>query len=234
MAKKDWNPESTKVLVLGLGLEDWEDPEDSIGHRDIILHNFFKKQGVPDANNVHFGNENGDRDSLLEFLPDFLSDSDENTFFIFYYAGHGDLVEDDDSDMYFCHPDEENCDSLTFSELIEVIEEYFNGNNVLFLADCCFSGVIADYVREEDTDYNYAALTSALSDKTSTGAWTFTDCVLEGLRGKALLDKDENNLISLEEIAKYVKYKMAKEENQKADFGYTEEFDTEMALAVAK
>ena len=59
--KKDWNPKNTKVLVLGLGLSEWDDPEDEIGHRDLVLHEFFKECGVPNKNNIHI------RDDAVDF-----------------------------------------------------------------------------------------------------------------------------------------------------------------------
>lgn len=235
MPTRDWNPKNTKVVILGLGLNDWDDPDDPIGHRDLVLHKFFKKAGVPDKNNVHIRDAKGDYDSIWNFLPDFLADSDEDTFFIFYYAGHGDLVEDSewDYDLYFCHPDE-NKDSFTLGDLMTAIEENFNGYNVLMLADCCYSGNIARLAAEYETDFYLAGLTSALSTILSTGSWTFTDCVLEALNGKAHIDKDDSGTISIKELAAYVKKQMRDVEEQKSDFGYGPEFDVEMCLAVVK
>ncbi len=233
MPQRDWDPQNTKVLILGLGLSDWEDPDDPIGHRDLVLHNFFKKAGVPPKNNVHLRDAKGDYDSLWNFLPDFLADSDENTLFIFYYAGHGDLVEDSewDYDLYFCHPEK---DSFTLGDLITAIEENFNGYDILMMADCCYSGNIARLADTYESEYNYAGLTSALSTILSTGSWTFTDCVLQALNGKASLDKDDSGTISVNELASYVKKQMRDVEEQKSDFGCGPNFDPEMSLAVAK
>jgi Caspase domain len=233
MAKKDWNPNNTKVLILGLGLSDWDDPEDPVGHRDAVLHTFFKKAGIPDAQNVHFRDDEGDRDSLLAFLPDFLADSDEDTLFIFHYSGHGDVVADTslEYDLYFCHPES---DSLTLQDLYESIEDNFNGYHVLLMADCCHSGNIARFAATIDSEYYYAGLASALAENTSTGAWTFTDCILEAFRGNAMLDTDENNTISLRELAQYAKQEMREQESQKSDFGHSCDFDIGLRLAIVK
>ncbi|TAE15030.1 MAG: hypothetical protein EAZ95_09155 [Bacteroidetes bacterium] len=235
MAKRDWKPRNTKVFILGLGLEDWDDPNDPIGHRDAVLHKFFRKSGVPGEQNIHIGNEGGDRDSILEFLPDFLADSDEDTFFIFYYAGHGEGVEESeyDYDLYFCHPDED-LDSFTLADLVETIEGNFNGYNVLMIADCCQSGNIARFAETAETEFYYAGLTSALATESSTGAWTFTDCLLEALYGKSHLDRDDDGTISLAELAKYAKEQMREIENQKSDFGHGENFDPDVRLAVIR
>ena len=208
--KKDWNPKNTKVLVLGLGLSEWDDPEDEIGHRDLVLHEFFKECGVPNKNNIHIRDDAGDSESLIDFLPDFLADSDEDTLFIFYYSGHGDLIED----------------------LVDAIEENFEGYDILLMADCCYSGNISRFAETVESEYNYAALASSLCTKSSTGEWTFTDCILEALKGEAQIDFDENGTISLQELADYVKEQMKEIEEQKSDFGYSEEFDVEMRLAI--
>lgn len=233
MAKIDWNPKNTKIINLGLGLSDWEDPDDPIGHRDTVLHKFFKKSGVPDKNNLHLRDEKGDYDQLMEILPDFIADSNEDSFLIFYYAGHGGLVEDSelDYDLEFCHPSE---NSFTFADLIDIIENNFEGWNVLFMIDCCYSGNIARFASESDSDYNYAGLTSSMSSETSTGAWTFTDCVLAALNGKAKIDADKDGDISLKELAAYIKSQMKEVDNQKSDFGFSENFDPEMRLAILK
>ena len=229
--KKDWNPKNTKVLILGLGLSEWDDPEDEIGHRDLVLHEFFKECGVPNKNNIHIRDDAGDSESLIDFLPDFLADSDEDTLFIFYYSGHGDLIEESelDYDLCFCHPTEE---SFTLSDLVDAIEENFEGYDILLMADCCYSGNISRFAETVESEYNYAALASSLCTKSSTGEWTFTDCILEALKGEAQIDFDENGTISLQELADYVKEQMKEIEEQKSDFGYSEEFDVEMRLAI--
>jgi len=235
MEKRDWKPKNTKVIVLGLGLEDWDNPDDAIGHRDEVLHKFFKKCGVPAKNNIHIRNEKGDYDSMVAFLPDFLAESDEETLFIFYYAGHGDVVADSEQeyDLQFCHPSED-AESLTLTDLIEAIEENFEGTNVLLMADCCCSGNIARFAATTESEYAYAGLTSSLASKSSTGNWTFTDCILEALQGINHIDADENGTISLQELADYVKVQMKEVENQKADFGFGEYFDCHMRLGTSK
>jgi len=233
--QKDWTPQNVRVVVLGLGLSDWDDPSDPIGHRDAVLYKFFRQCGVGPDHILHIRDEGGDRDSLMDTLPDFLADSDEDTLFIFYYAGHGEYPEDSewdyDYDLSFCHPSE---NSFTLADLVGIIEENFNGYNVLMIADCCQSGNIARFAAEADSEYYYAGLTSALADNSSTGSWTFTDCLLEALTGNAEIDLNEDGTISLKELAKYAKSQMKDIENQKSDFGFTDGFEAEMSLAIAQ
>ncbi len=221
------NPQHIKTLIIGLGLEEWDNSDDPIGHRDIILHDFFKKQGVPDNQNIHFRNEKGTKKNLENFLPEFLANSDGNTFFIFYYAGHGQIVSDDKFDLSFCHPTQK---SFTFRKLIRLIKEIFKGNYGLFMADCCYSGNMARYCANYKGKYNFAGLTSSQYNKGSTSAWTFTDCILEGLQGNKMLDTNEDNVISLQELANYVQIQMQKIDKQKSDFGYSANFDANIPL----
>ena len=48
MGKRDWKPSSTHVVILGLGLDDWADPDDPSWKRHETLAQLFKKAGVPD------------------------------------------------------------------------------------------------------------------------------------------------------------------------------------------
>jgi hypothetical protein len=230
MAKQDWSPANTLVLVLGLGLGDWADEDDPSWRRHATLAEFFTKAGVPEDQLLFWEDEKGHPDQFREALPPFLQNSDEDTKFIFYYAGHGSFEEGDD--FYFCHPDTE--DWVSRAELFTIIEENFNGWQVLLLADCCFSGALAREVEGRETEYGYAALTSATSDISSTGNWTFTDCVLGALRGDSAIDADGNGAISFQELADHVVARMRDEEEQPADYQVNDGFDASFRLALVK
>ena len=231
MAKRDWNPASTHVVILGLGLDDWADPDDPSWKRHETLAKLFRKAGVPE-NQLHFWeNEEGAGAKVKKRLPEILSNVEEDGLFLFYYAGHGDLDAEWENEFYFCHPDE-NDDVLYGSELLDMLEEHFEGEKAAIFVDCCYSGWIARAVEELDTEGKYAALTSAAGDITSTGNWTFTECLLSALRGEKGIDRNEDGTISFKELARHVALQMRKVDQQPADYGHTDAFDPSFKLAV--
>ncbi len=222
-------PQNLKIFSLGLGLEEWENPNDPIGHRDAVLHSFFKNQGVPDSQNLLIRNEKGSNAEIHQFLPAFLADSDENSFFIFYYAGHGGYLKR--GDLKFCHPTEE---SFTFWELTQIIEENFKGQYVFFLADCCNSGNMVRYCERYEGKYCLASLTSSTYNNTSTNAWTFTDSLLDMFFGKKIFPNQKENLVNLKQLTKHAKEEMLEKHNQKIDFGHSNNFKANFYLPTAE
>lgn len=233
--RKCWKPKNTRVFILALGLAEWENPQDPIGHRDAVLYDFFRLAGVPKKHILHLRDAGGDSESIYKVLPDFLADSDEKTDFFFYYAGHGLSAQNDyyPHDLCFVHPDPEVY-SFTLSDLVNVIEENFNGYRALLFADCCHSGRIARFAAESASEYHYAGLASTSADELSTENWTFTDCLLEGLRGMAHTDIDADGAVSWLDLAKYVQTQMLLLENQSVDFGFGVGFDAQTSLALVK
>ena len=71
-------------------------------------------------------------------------------------------------------------------------------------------------------------------DEESTGNWTFTECVLKGLRGDPAVDLNGDGSVSLDELARYTKRTMASQEKQKAWFSTANGFDSAMVLSLTK
>ena len=61
-------------------------------------------------------------------------------------------------------------------------------------------------------------LTSSYSHNSSTGNWTFSDSVLAGLRGEAVVDLNGDEIIELDEVARYTELELAFIEGQKSMF----------------
>lgn len=233
MGKRDWKPASTHVVILGLGLDDWADPDDPSWKRHETLAKLFKKAGVPD-DQVHFwGDDEGTAGAMKEALPEILGNMDEDGLFVFYYAGHGDLDTEENGEFYFCHPTDEE-DTLYGSELLDIIDENLAGERAVIFVDCCFSGWMARAVSELETDGEYAVLTSSTADIESTGNWTFTDCLISALKGEHGLDENGDGSISFDELTKHVVERMRKVDSQPADYAHTEAFDPSFRLAVVR
>lgn len=236
MAKKDWRPRDTHVVIVGLGLEEWADPDDPTWRRHETLAKVFRKAGVPTEQVVLVEDDDATPEKLRELLPRVIGQVPDDGLFVFYYAGHGALDEDEgegEGGFYFCHPTVED-DALYGHELMSMIEENLAWANVVLLADCCFSGSLARLLEGLETEGSYAALTSATDEVESTGAWTFTDCLLAALRGDASIDADADGTITFRELCDHVLEQMATVEQQPADYTHTSAFDPSFRLAVVK
>lgn len=233
MPKTDWNPRTTHVVILGLGLNDWADPDNPEWRRHATLAQAFRSMGVP-SKQVHFWeDEEGTAAKMKRALPRILETMEEDSLFVFYYAGHGDLDAEEEDEFYFVHPTEED-DTLYGSELLDMLEEHFEGARAVLFLDCCYSGWMARAVADLDTDGEYAALTSSTADIESTGNWTFTDCLLSALRGERGIDANHDGSISFKELAKHVTHQMRTVDQQPADYDHTEDFDPSFRLALVR
>lgn len=228
---RDWKPESTHVVILGLGLNEWAEPANPSWCRNETLRQFFEAQGVPESQILFLDDQSGRPDKMRTALPEFLGQSAEDGILFFYYAGHGDYDQEEE-DFYFCYPTGD--DAVYAGELFDLIDAHFGGSQAVILADCCQSGCLAREAEGRTEGPAYGVLTSATEEVSSTGNWTFTDCVLAGLRGESGLDEDENGTISFQELCDYVLAKMREVENQPADYQASPSFDSSFRLAVVR
>jgi uncharacterized caspase-like protein len=232
MSQRDWKPAHTYVLVLGLGLADWADPDDPSWERHRTIAEFFRDAGVPEEQVLFWEDDDGEPETMREKLPEFLANTSEESLFFFYYAGHGGLDEENEDSFYFVHPTSE--DAIYGYELFDMIEENFYGSQAVLLADCCYSGALVELAQEREGDVSYGALTSATSQITSTGNWTFSDCLLEGLHGSRKIDEDGDGSVTFQELSEYVMRRMKKDEKQAAEYGESGDFDPSFRLARAR
>lgn len=151
---------------------------------------------------------------------------------IAYYAGHATRNLRDDA--YFLPYDATPGKHSTFwaiSELADDIESEFDGAHALLMGDCCHSGGLAVDVSHRNTRVAYACLASANAHSVSTWNWTFTECVLDGFRGRAWMDDDHDGKVELAELAAQVFAEMVLVEEQMAAFLTSPSFDGSLVLA---
>jgi hypothetical protein len=232
-----WSPERTWVFVVG-ALEwkhsDYFDPFPKENRRDAALVEFFHAQGVPSAQIAYLQDRMATTKRIQQSLEAHLGAAGAGDLLVLYYCGHG--GKDDDGAAYFASYDTD-CEAnpgWVVHTILATIERCFGGSYALLLADCCYSGCLADAVTEQGRRVSYACVASSLASQLSTGNWTFTEGLLEGLRGQAFVDVDGNAAITLRELSNQIAESMAFAEEQIVTFVTTGDFDPDMVIAAAR
>ncbi len=229
-----WNPQKTWVFIVGI--LQWQDsriasfPQD--GRRDADLVALFQAAGVPAEHITWLCDQQATLGRIDTSLHEMLARTRADDLLIVYYAGHGTRNLRDDA--FFVPYEGTSGEHSTFwavSELVDDIESQFRGSRALLMGDCCHSGGLAVEVNRRNTRVAYACLASANAHSASTGNWTFTDCVLDGFRGRAWMDDDHDGHVELAELAGHVFAEMAFVEEQMAAFLTSPRFDASLALA---
>lgn len=235
----EWQPE--KTWIFAVGLLEWEDgesfspfPEAEVGRFDAQLVDFFQKAGIPENQIIYLQDQKATLETIQEQFSQLLSTTNEEDLLMIYFTGHGDW-DLETGEHYFINYDAVADDWDTFwsvTSIFDEIEEYFNGSHVLLMADCCASGGLIDAAKQRESDISYACISSVYSHYTSTGNWTFTEALLKGLKGDPVVDLDEDGVITLYDFARYAELEVAFIEEQKSEFVTTNDFDSQMQLAI--
>jgi hypothetical protein len=232
-----WNPEHTWVFAVGT-LE-WKHADDfppfpQQDRRDAALVEFFRAQGVPAAQIVYLQDGQATTRRIQQTLEGHLARAGAGDLLVLYYCGHGGKT--DAAATYFASYDTdcERNQGWLVDSIPATIVRCFGGARVLLLADCCYSGSLAEAAAQQPGHGAYACLTSSLASELSTGNWTFTEGLLAGLRGQAFVDADGNNQITLQELAAQIIDSMAFAEEQIATFAVSGGFDARMVIAAAR
>lgn len=235
--KLGWSPKQTWVIVVGT-LEwkypDFFSPFPQENRRDAALVDFFRTQGVPQAQITHLVDSEATSKRIKQVLETQLASAQKDDLLVLYYCGHG--YKTDDGAAYFASYDADDQDNpgWLMDSVPATIERHFRGSRAMLIIDCCYSGSLADAVAKHAKRVAYACLASSLASESSTGNWTFTEGLLYGLRGLAFVDDDSNNAITLRELAAEIAESMAFAEEQVATFSTTKSFDPNMIMAAAR
>lgn len=229
-----WQPQKTWVFAVGIlsyegaRLHGW--PEK--GRMDEVMLDAMRKRGVPEDHIVFLKNEQATLAQLRRRLAAFVRRAGPNDTLIFYYAGHGGRDYDNAARPVYLVPYDSNASWQT-KEVLDAIDSGFKGTRVLLTADCCHSGGLAEEAARHQGRISYGTLTSARSSATSTGNWTFTQCLADLYRGQAALDLDHDGAITFAEAAQYCDLKMAFHESQRATNAATAGFPRDFIFAKA-
>ena len=237
-ARMDWEPAKTWVFVVGL-LE-WEHseiwpsfPAAMKDRRDEQLVTYFKESGVPEEQVVYLKDAAATKSRTEKEFVEFLDQTDEGDLLIFYFCGHGCRNKADGQSWFACFDAGNEYDSaLNVRKLVNTIEKHFSGDRALLLADCCHSGALYDEAKKHrDSDISYAVITSSYAHNSSTGRWTFSDCLLAGLRGEGIVDLNGDEVVDFQELAHFGELELAFAEGQKSMALATEDFPRRAKLA---
>ncbi|MDF1564334.1 MAG: caspase family protein [Deltaproteobacteria bacterium] len=207
------------VLVFSEpGVAGWPAKE----RKDRELHELLLARGVPASNLELLLDEAVTRESVLAAIGRVARAAPAGSTFFFYYAGHG--ARDEAGATHFLAHDSKSADLAGTAIGVDAIEsslrEAFAGERVVLMADCCHSGALAPVAAAlaREKQVQAAALTSAEASNLSTSNWTFTQAVIDGLRGDALGDADRDGLLQLDELGASVAAEMKHREGQRHGF----------------
>lgn len=228
-----WNPR--KTWVFAVGVLEWQNssvfasfPKE--GRKDQVLIDLLESRGVPGEQITFLTDRQATKRNIETEFRQLLKKTDPGDFLIVYYAGHG--VKNAAGVVHFAPYDAEsgagNCWSVP--AMVEQVRENFDGQRVLLTADCCFSGSLADAARSQRGQIAFSCLTSSLASVISTGNWTFTECLIDGLGGDSSVDADRDGRVELSELGTYTETRMVAAEKQFATFATTGAFHPQLDL----
>jgi hypothetical protein len=216
-------PDRTHAVISGV--LSWDDPGlagfSTRARKDLELAKLLEQRGVPEGRIKVLLDAEATTGAIIDAVAVAARQAPAGATLLFYYAGHG--VRGADGNAYFASRDmrsgapEET--GLSLDRLTHTITEHFHGQRVVLMADCCYSGALkAVAERLSASGLAAVSLTSADAANVSTKNWTFTQAIIDGLRGDALCDEDGNGTIVLEELSTEVRAAMLFREGQR--YGY--------------
>jgi hypothetical protein len=232
-----FSPTATRVVIVGaLDYRDHEsfEPFPTAHRRDRQLVEYFAALGVPRSQIAYVADRDATLGRVNETLRRVASESAPGDLLFVYYTGHG-YLDDDDGQGYFATYDAGGrTKGWAMRSIVATIDQEFRGSHALLVADACSSGALAEEVRRRRSRVAYAVLCSSQSNEESTGNWTFTDTLLDGLRGSAYQDADGDGAITLDELAASEVADLSVGEEQLPVFVTTSGFDRRTPLARAQ
>jgi hypothetical protein len=225
---------SSKTWVFVVGILEWQDSKNfgsfpKKNRRDVELVNYFKSIGVPTNQIIYLQDKSATTNYIQSSLVNFLKQTQPGDFLFLYYCGHG--YNSDEETFFASYDASKNVEGWKVNSIVSSIEQNFRGDKVFLTADCCNSGSLAKAVTEINSKLSYAVLASSDCSETSTGNWTFSDCLLDYFNGEAGADKNNDGQLDLGELASYAQKEMLFGEGQHAQFLTTGKFNSKVALA---
>lgn len=233
-----WQPK--KTWVFAVGALSWKHSEmfgsfPVKNRRDAALIDFFKQSGVPETQIVYLQDKQATQKRIDGAFVEELKKLGPDDLLIVYYCGHGSKSEDG-NDVYLASYDagDSEVEGWSINSIPELIKSESKCARVLWFLDCCYSGQAALALTKQNGRPAYACVTSSSASESSTEHWTFSDALLDSLRGVAYVDLNHDGSVTLAEFAAHISADMNLAEEQLATFATTKGFEAEMVLSHAK
>lgn len=232
-----WEP--SRTFAFFVGLIEFADPSayasfDLPDRKDRELFQRLIARGVPASQALFLDGRDATRDAIEARLAATLARTRPGDLLWLHYSGHG--TRDDDGRGYFApydaHDDEATCWSVR--SIVDAIERGHRGERAILSADCCHSGTLAREAARRATAggrVGYGCLTSSLAKEASTGAWTFTECLLSAVSGAPELDLDDDDALRFDEVGRYCEAELAFVDGQLTQTLTTKGFPPRLSLS---
>ena len=232
----DWRPDKTWVFAVGVleyqHPDVWRNQPAAKAHRrDVQLVEHFRQSGIPAAQIVYLQDREATQQQIRQSLARLLQRTRQGDLLILYYTGHGSR-DHQTREVHFVNYDaKDGSTAWSVVEIAKIVDQGFQGDKALLMADCCYSGALAEELRRHDRRVPFACLCSSFSHNSSTGNWTYTDAILKGLRGHPAVDLNGDGQVEFSEIAAYSELDMAFIEKQKSVSAISPHFPVSWKLA---
>lgn len=216
--------DSTYAIIAGVlsfaepGVAGWSAEQ----RKDLELYQVLRSRGVPTKNMELLLDQTATHANVAAALQRVAGRAPAGSTLLFYYAGHG--TRGKDGETYFLAYDSKSSNmpatGIALADVQKTLATHFGGKRAVLMADCCYSGSlkgVADGLADEKK-LDTVSLTSADASNLSTSNWTFTQTVIDGLRGDGLMDRDKSGTLSLTELAATVAEEMKYREKQRHGF----------------
>jgi len=222
-ARPTWDPATTWSVTAGVLR--WKDKDlddfSTYGRKDKLLDKILDDRGVPDAQRVLLIDKQASAASVLAAVGRQVASAPSGTTFVFYFTGHG--VRDAKGQLVLTTTDTDTqrleSTGLRASALVPLYALRGARDRVILLSDACTSGDLAAVTWSLAVlGVPTAALTSAAAQSESTGNWTFSQVVIDVLRGRPLLGTDEDGAVTLAEAVAEPRGAMRHREGQPIGF----------------
>ena len=217
-SEPNWNPKRSWALVVSV-LE-WKHSQiypsfPTTNRRDERLVQALKVQGVPNGQIVLLQDKAATMQNIKTQLKKLLSQVQDGDTLWVYYAGHG--YRGQRTKRFYMVPYDGNQTRTLWlqDESAEEIDNCGKRISVIWAADCCYSGCLADWA-QKGTVRPRAALSSSSRELISTENWTFSDCLVDGLIGDPAADQNNDGQITFQEVGHLIEKEMLFIEGQSA------------------